>query len=151
MTEKRKIGEGASDHTDERTEIFPSELSAEILTAHCRETTNWSSHQREQRCLYAASSNRKAGDLLSCLPMGAHAHPSHLRMKGFLAELPTSGGTGQRKQTGKKKQQGRLPVLTDCHHRCSVHQDQLAARRRGVHTAACCLRCPHRYSKAASK
>lgn len=102
-------------------------------------------HQQEQQYLCAARSNRKPGDLLSRLPMGAHAHPSHLRIKDFLAELPTSGGTGQRKQTGGGgKQQGRFPVLTDCHHRCSVQPDQLAVQGRGKHTAGCCLGCPNR-------
>lgn len=108
-------------------------------------------HQWEQQCLCAASSNRKPGDLLSCLPMGALTHPSHLRMKGFLAKLPTSGGTGQRKQTGRKKATGMLPVLTDCHHCCSVPPHQLVAPGKAAHTSTWSLRCPIRYSKAASE
>lgn len=70
-------------------------------------------HRQEQQYLRAARSNRKPGDLLSCLPTGAHAHPSHLRMKDFLAQLPTSGGTGQRKQTGGEKATGEV----SCSHR----------------------------------
>lgn len=105
--EKRKIGEGVSDHTDERGPVSP--LNSVLLC--CQETTN------EQQCLCAASSNRKPSDLLFCLPMGALTHPSHLRMKVFLAKLPTSEGTGQRKQIGRKKSNGeascshRLPPL----------------------------------------
>lgn len=68
-------------------------------------------------------------------------------MKGFLAQLPMSGGTRQRKQTGEKKHQGRLPVLTDCHGRSSVHPDQLVALG-GECTQP---RCHSRYSTAARK
>lgn len=43
MMEKRHLGEGASDHTEERTEVCPFELFAKIPTAHHRETTSRSS------------------------------------------------------------------------------------------------------------
>lgn len=119
---KRKIGEGISDHTDERGQVFPSELCAEIPAALLPRD-----HQWEQQCLRAASSNRKPSELLSCLPMGALTHPSHLRIKGFLAKLHTSGGTGQRKQIRRKKATGRLPVLRGCHHRSSIPPHQLVA------------------------
>lgn len=145
IMEKRKISEGVSDHTDERGQVSPSELCVEIPAACCQETTN------EHQCLCAVSSNRKPGDLLSCLPMGALTHPSHLRIKVFLAKLPTSEGTGQRKQLGRKKAMGRLPVLTGCHHWCSVSPHQLMAPGKVEHTSAWSLRCPARYSNAASE
>lgn len=69
------------------------------------------------------------GSPVTCFPTGALTHPSHLRMKVFLAKLPTSERTGQRKQIGRKKATGRLPVLTSCHHCRSVSPHQLLAPR----------------------
>lgn len=71
VMEKSKIGEGASDHTEERTEVCPSELSAEIPAAHCRETTSGSGAS-----VQAASTRRP----VTCGPASPQelTHPLHI-------------------------------------------------------------------------
>lgn len=99
MTKGRKIGKGASDHTDERIAFSPlkSLQRSPLLTAE-RPPTRAATHGNSSASVQPAPT----GSSVTCRPafLWELTHPSHIRMKCFLAQLPTPERTGQRKQTG---------------------------------------------------
>lgn len=108
MTEKRKIGEGASDHTDKRTEASPSELSAEIPAARCRETTNRNS----------STSVRPdpTGSPATCCPASPWELTHTLHILGWRTSLlnsPHQEGLGKENKQGGEKATGEV----SCSHR----------------------------------
>lgn len=144
--EKRKIGEGASDHTDKRTEASPSELSAEIPAARCRETTDGNSSTSVQPA--------PTGSPATCCPASPWELTHTLHILGWRTSLlnsPHQEGLGKENKRGKKSNRGGFLFSQTATTAVQFNQTSLRSRGGESTQSLAAYNAPTDNSKAASE